>query len=222
MVRSLLAASDQLQSSPCIAAYTDIVYSVDSVLALSCVDADIAITYDPDWRQLWSARFSDPLVDAETFRLSPDGRHLAAIGARPTSLADVEGQYMGLFQFAPAGWATVWELLALDMTSLLQRLIDEEVPVGVTPAPWPWAEIDTPENLHLYEHDPRFAPLRAMLSDAFSRHPPLVISSGGRDELFESFGWGLPVEGLAWSSVQFNCYGVELGLGVDREVGSFG
>ena len=173
MVRSLLAASDQLQSSPCIAAYTDIVYSVDSVLALSCVDADIAITYDPDWRQLWSARFSDPLVDAETFRLSPDGRHLAAIGARPTSLADVEGQYMGLLRFAPAGWATVWELLALDMTSLLQRLIDEEVPVGVTPAPWPWAEIDTPEDLHLYEHDPRFAPLRAMLSDAFSRHPPL-------------------------------------------------
>ncbi len=48
-----------------------------------------------------------------------------------------------------------------------------------------------------------------------------VNSSAGRDKVVESFGWSVPVECFAWSSVQFACDEVEVVLGVLVEVGSF-
>ncbi|MET7671803.1 hypothetical protein, partial [Micromonospora luteifusca] len=36
------------------------------------------------------------------------------------------------------------------------------------------------------------------------RYPPGAVSGGGCNQVFvEYFGWILPVEGLAWSSVEF-------------------
>src|SRR5665811_378919 len=47
-------------------------------------------------------------------------------------------------------------------------------------------------------------------------------SSGGRNELVESVGWGVPAECLAWPRVELTCDLVEVGLAVNRQVGSFG
>ena len=44
----------------------------------------------------------------------------------------------------------------------------------------------------------------------------------GRDKLVVSFGWCIPSEQFAWSSVQFSRYEVKVLLGVLVEVGSFG
>ena len=63
---SLYQARDWLLSDDCIVAYSDI-YTEDSIVPLLNTQADISITYDPNWLDQWSKRFADPLEDAETF-----------------------------------------------------------------------------------------------------------------------------------------------------------
>jgi choline kinase len=157
MVRSLLAASDWLADDACVVSYGDIVYSPAAVLRLAEAAGELAITYDPNWQALWRRRFDDPLSDAETFRLSQDGS-LAAIGARPRTEHEVEGQYMGLLRFTPAAWARTRALLgrftdrqvdAMDMTTLLQALVYDGCRVNAVACPEPWGEVDSATDLRV-------------------------------------------------------------------------
>ena len=70
MVSSLACANEWLSNSPCIVSYSDIFYESLAVKSLMAISASIAITYDPNWITLWSKRFNNPLLDAETFSLS--------------------------------------------------------------------------------------------------------------------------------------------------------
>lgn len=158
MVRTLLAADAWLAAEACIVSYSDIFYSAATVAALSRVEADLAIAYDPHWHALWSQRFADPLADAESFHLDASG-NLATIGERCQSVSEIEGQYMGLLKFTPAGWAQVRELLLqcgdeaidrLDMTSLLRLLLQAGLPIAVSPVQGPWGEVDAADDLALY------------------------------------------------------------------------
>lgn len=159
MVVSLTKASGLLGRSPCIVSYSDIVYHPSHVVALEGSGADIAITYDLDWLGLWKARNeSDPLADAETFH-QEDG-WLKSIGAKPRSLDEVHGQYMGLLRFNPAGWNAVEAHLAtltperiarLDMTSLLSQLLAKETRIAAVPVRGRWCECDTESDLEAYE-----------------------------------------------------------------------
>ncbi len=163
MVSSLACAEEWITAGPCIVSYADIFYRAEPVRALMNSEARLAVTFDPDWRRLWEERFGDPLQDAETFRLKPDGT-LAEIGQRPTSLDDVEGQYMGLLRFTPKGWAEMDRLRQAltpevrdrsHMTGMLQRVIEAgRVPVGAIAATGPWGEIDTAEDLAVYRRRP--------------------------------------------------------------------
>lgn len=160
MVTSLARAADWLTAGPVIVSYSDIFYDAPTVTALMAAETPVAMTYDPDWEALWSGRFDDPLDDAETFRLTPDGQHLAEIGNRPQSLEEIEGQYMGLLRFTPAGWAAVEAVRAglddaardrLHMTGLLQHLIAKGASIAAVPCRGPWGEIDSVEDLAFYE-----------------------------------------------------------------------
>ncbi len=162
MVASLAAAVDWLRAGPVLVSYSDIFYPSEAPAALLAAAADIAITFDPNWLSLWSRRFDDPLSDAETFRLGPDGT-LREIGAKPSSLEQVEGQYMGLLRFTPAGWSHVEALREslpadrrdrLDMTGMLRLLLEQGVVIDAIPAPWPWGEVDSETDLAVYEGDP--------------------------------------------------------------------
>lgn len=154
MVATLACAKDWLLSGPCVVSYSDIVYKPDIVRKLMLSTADIAMTYDTDWLAQWSARFDDPLSDAETFRLNADG-NIREIGKKPTSLAEVEGQYMGLLRFTPAGWRAVEEQLAgknvdrLDMTSLLNGLLQAGNQVLGVPISGGWFEVDSARDLEV-------------------------------------------------------------------------
>jgi len=159
MVASLVCAAPWLVDDTCVVSYADIIYGADSVRRLVAAAGDIVIAYDPQWRRLWELRFEDPLADAETFRLAPDGR-LAAIGARAQRIEQIEGQYMGLLRFTPRGWRTVTDLLntlpaaeqdRMDMTSLLQRLLANDVPINTVAIAEPWYEVDSESDLRLYE-----------------------------------------------------------------------
>ncbi len=159
MVMSLAEARPWLRQEACLVSYSDIVYGQDTVARLKGAAGDIVISYDPNWRALWELRFADPLADAETFRSDADGR-LLEIGKRTDNIDAIEGQYMGLLRFSPTGWQQVEDSLAqlpdgeadrLDMTSLLQRLLQQGVTIQTVAITEPWYEVDSETDLRLYE-----------------------------------------------------------------------
>ncbi len=169
MVSSLATASSWLGEGPVIVSYSDIFYTGETVRALGATAGDIAISYDPAWLALWSARFADPLCDAETFRRDAGGR-LTEIGARADNLDQIEGQYMGLLKFGPSGWAAVGAVLdgleperraRIDLTSLLAALLARGTVITTVPVVGIWGECDSPSDLAVYEEwiaDGRLAP----------------------------------------------------------------
>jgi len=158
MVQSLRYASDILRSHTCIISYADIFYSPDTVRALKADGGPCAISYDPNWLDTWSARFSDPLTDAESFTLDSAGR-LIEIGQTVRDISAVHGQYMGLLKFTPDFWVRAEtffdnqdtaKLDGLDMTSFLNTMLKNNVPINTVKVVGDWGEIDTPEDLDLY------------------------------------------------------------------------
>lgn len=158
MIATLRRATTLLRQTPCLVSYGDILYRPDRVQALAQVDADIAITYDTDWKALWCARFSDPLSDAETFR--QENGWLTDIGQRAERISDIQGQYIGLLRFTPAGWAQVEEVLStlevavqkrIDVTNLLRILLERGVRVRCVPGAGAWCEVDGSNDVHLYQ-----------------------------------------------------------------------
>jgi choline kinase len=160
MVSSLAYAEDWLQKEPCIVSYSDIFYAPSAVESLMNSTASLAVTYDPNWLQLWTHRFGDPLLDAETFRLTPEGM-LAEIGNKPNSVDEVQGQYMGLLRFTPEGWAEVARIRSIlstaecdrmHMTGTLQRVIDAgQITITAGPYAGEWGEIDSAKDLSAYQ-----------------------------------------------------------------------
>jgi choline kinase len=159
MVMSLMQAAPWMRDDVCIVSYSDIVYPSAIVAKLMTAEAPISIAYDLNWLTLWQERFANPLSDAETFRLSDQSR-LVEIGNKPNNLAEVQGQYMGLLRFTPAGWETVDRYLQtlprsvkdkLDMTTLLRSLLQEKIEIRAVPIRDPWFEIDSESDLRRYE-----------------------------------------------------------------------
>lgn len=159
MVSSLACARAWLLAQPCIVSYSDLFYDSSAVASLMASDAPLAITYDPNWLALWQKRFDDPLLDAETFRLRSDGT-LSEIGAKPNSVDEVEGQYMGLLRFTPSGWLEIERIRStlpadtqnrMHMTGTLQRVIAAgRIPIDALPYRGEWGEVDSAEDLAAY------------------------------------------------------------------------
>jgi choline kinase len=159
MVMSLAAAAPWLRTGPLIVSYADIFYRSELVRGLASAPGQLVITYDREWRRLWTRRFADPLADAETFRIDAAGQ-LLEIGGKTARMDDIEGQYMGLFKFTPAAWSAVEALLStldssvrdrLDVTRLLRLLIaGKQLPISTFGTNGQWGEIDNPEDVALY------------------------------------------------------------------------
>lgn len=159
MVTSLTCAQDWLSSEPCIISYSDIFYEPEAVSLLMGTQAELAITYDPNWLNIWRRRFADPLSDAETFRLNADGT-LAEIGNKADSVQAIQGQYMGLLLIGPRGWQEISrvrdglsddECDRMHMTGTLQAIVQAgRVPVETVPYRGTWGEIDNESDLQAY------------------------------------------------------------------------
>ena len=160
MVVSLSCANEWLESDTCIISYSDIFYDRTAVGLLTNTDAHIAITYDPNWLALWEKRFVDPLCDAETFKIN-NRSEVLEIGGIPTSVNEVEGQYMGLIRFTPYSWETakiIFDDLSsqdrnkLHMTELLNVIAsDSALQVLAIPYHGIWGEVDSPSDLNVYK-----------------------------------------------------------------------
>jgi choline kinase len=160
MVWTLFCAEDELDGEVLLT-YGDIVYSRSILRAVLVSRADVAVAIDLDWEAYWRSRSEDPLADAETLKLAADGSILE-IGQKPRSLAEVEGQYMGLMKFSPAGVARLRATFhdarlagrvrgksveKAYMTDLLQAMIDAGHRLDAVPVHGEWVEVDTVGDL---------------------------------------------------------------------------
>ncbi len=161
MVYSLLQAREWLEHDTCIISYSDIVYSSLAVKSLCETSCDIAITYDPNWLELWSRRFADPLTDAETFKIDANG-FLLTIGDRAHTITEIEGQYMGLIKITAQGFNKICEFLnvqdekyinTVSMTQLFNNLlgikIDDSFKIATVPIVDKWYEFDSEKDLNM-------------------------------------------------------------------------
>ena len=137
--------------------YSDIVYSDKHIEDLIEQEGDIVITADNKWFDLWSARFENPLEDAETFKTA--GNNLIEIGSKNNEMKNIQAQYMGLLKFSPKGWGIAFKLFnslenevqdKLDMTAFLSMLINL-TEVKVVFVEGKWCEVDSYDDVVTYE-----------------------------------------------------------------------
>jgi len=160
MVQSLQSAKEWLKSTPCIVSYSDIFYDHSAITSLVQTDATLAITYAKNWLDLWSKRFEDPLSDAESFKLNED-HSLKEIGQKAQHVDEIEGQYMGLLKITPDSFKEMTHILKLlpvreknqlHMTGLLQKILERErIKIMTIPYDKDWGEVDSIEDLKVYE-----------------------------------------------------------------------
>jgi len=155
MVYSLFRAQEWLPASDTVVCYSDIIFTSRTIETLVEKTGDIVIANNVDWHDVWSKRFADPLVDAETFKRDSDG-FLTEIGKRPTTLADVQGQYMGLIKITPKGWKqfdsfrdgiSMARFSQIDMTSTLNELIQRKCRISTADVREDWYEFDSEDDL---------------------------------------------------------------------------
>jgi choline kinase len=157
MVASMLRALEVLDGT-ILFSYSDILYDPAVVQRLLQSEADFAVAYDTQWLDIWSQRFSDPLSDAESFKIGADGKILE-IGQAAHDVKDIQGQFMGLFKVSAraAGW--IRKLLAeqgagvdaLDTTGLLNLMITRGLSIVGVPTTGNWMEVDDQNDLKLAE-----------------------------------------------------------------------
>jgi choline kinase len=165
MVASLMCAAEVLDGQDdVLVAYGDIVYEPRVLEALCRDAAPLATTVDELWLRLWKLRNDDPIADAETLRIDASSQILE-LGKRPSSLDEIEAQYMGLIKVGadfsvelvrayrsldPKSLYDGRDLPNMYMTSFLQHLIDSGRPLRAVRIRGGWLEIDTASDLETY------------------------------------------------------------------------
>lgn len=161
MFVSLTKASLWLEREPCIVCYSDVVFSPEVIRRLAECRETLTIPYYTGYWALWARRMENPLEDLETFRVTAEG-NLLEIGKKPERRADIQGQFMGIIRFTPESWAQVQDTIRhtlpkpvekLDMTTLLNAMVEQGHPVSAFPTDSLWLECDTQEDIELYERE---------------------------------------------------------------------
>ena len=166
MVSTLFAAEDFMQpGEDLIISYGDIVYKPEVFEKLLATQGDLVVAADLDWYDLWKMRMENPLDDAETFKMTEDGKVLE-LGKMPKTREDAQAQYIGLIKIAGNKVADfIQHYHAMDkaakydgkdfdnmyMTSLIQNIIDSNWDVCAALINRGWIEVDSVEDLIAYE-----------------------------------------------------------------------
>ena len=166
MVETLFCARDYMvQGEDLLICYGDIVYEPRVMRVLLGSISPVSLVADSSWRKLWQLRMTDPLDDAETFKMDVNGA-IHELGKVPTSYDEVEAQYMGLIRvrgdhvdkfirfYENMDRSKIYDGKDFDnmyMTSFLQQLIDHEWHIQSCLVNNGWLEIDTAAELELYQ-----------------------------------------------------------------------
>ena len=159
MFLSMMEAQDWLTIEPCHVCYSDVIFSANAIKSLASSDASLAITYYTGFWELWNLRMEEPLSDLETFKID-DRNMLLEIGKKPQAKRDIMGQYMGLIRFTPESFDWVLKTIEtplpktiakLDMTTLLQGMLEQGYPIQAIAVNELWLECDTQQDIEAYE-----------------------------------------------------------------------
>jgi L-glutamine-phosphate cytidylyltransferase len=163
MVESLWRAKDALKHGALIC-YGDILCAPRVIAAAAGAPHDVAVAVDSKWKEYWTARFGDPLKDAESLAMDEAGR-LRSIGQKVSSVDAIQAQYLGLIRLSAKGAKILVDAYTakradpkarkMFMTDLLQGAIDAGVPVQSVPVSGGWLEIDSRSDLELAEKSTR-------------------------------------------------------------------
>lgn len=161
MVYSLFCATDEFPTDEdLIISYGDIVYEKRVVDALLDCNSPICVVVDNCWKSLWEERFENPLTDAEVIELSDSGQ-IQSIGNKPDTYDQIDTQYTGLVKIRSDHINTFVQeyrnleaeaddYVSLDMTTFLQRLIDNNHILRAVIVEGGWLEVDTMSDLEHY------------------------------------------------------------------------
>ncbi len=144
--------------------YGDILFCEKTLLKVSNSSADVSVAVDTDWLRLWKMRMENPLEDAETMRISSEGKILE-LGGKTKNISEIQGQYIGLFKISMKAKGVVlqaWKKLneeglvgdkspkKMYMTEFIQHLIDLGLNVEAITFQGGWVELDTLKDLEVY------------------------------------------------------------------------
>lgn len=164
MVYSLFCAENEF-TDDVIISYSDIVYNSSVSDTLMVSNAPISVIADKQWLKLWELRMENPLDDAESLKL--DGHNnIIEIGKKTKTYSDIQGQYIGLIKIKKEAIGKVKQFYySLDklklydgkdfnnmfMTTFIQLIIDNLMPVKAVFIKGNWLEIDSHSDLSAYE-----------------------------------------------------------------------
>lgn len=165
MLYSLLCAKNILTSGEDILiSYGDIIYEPNLIKNFLENSSNISIAADPEWLNLWSYRFNEPLDDAETFKANDEGE-LLEIGNKARNLNDIQAQYRGLIKISSIYIDKFLNLCEtyraefndnafknLSMTEFLMYLINKNEKIEASFYPGGWLEFDNKSDLDLYNN----------------------------------------------------------------------
>ena len=184
IVSSFMTASPERLGGDVVVVYGDIVYQPETITAAltsgSCPPG-VTVPINTRWKPLWSARMEDVYADAESLVLADDGTILE-IGQSATGPEHVQGQFMGIVCLAESTVAPFVDHYRdvqcrdgvphprhWDMTRLLTSWIESGHRVRSVPISGGWLEVDTDEDLRLYEQlyaEGRLQPLCSLRAGA--------------------------------------------------------
>lgn len=159
VLASLLTAKSWLDTTECIIAYSDILYTPTTIKMLIESPKDIVITYNTNFLELWKQRFEDPLIDLETFKTNKQSM-LLEIGDSTNKIEEIEGQFMGLLKITPDGFNDICRIMKsqkldvinqLDITGALQLMLKENISINTIKCDEFWIEVDNEKDLNLYQ-----------------------------------------------------------------------
>ena len=166
MVWTLFEAKDHFsKQADLVIGYGDIVYEKRVLEDLLACPDEIGLVTDQGWFNYWQQRLENPLDDVESFRVNQDG-YVTELGQQPKNLDEIQGQFTGLFKFRSDRAASLFDVYsAMDknrnydgqpfekmyMTSFIQHLINLKWRVKAVPTKHGWLEVDTADDLELYE-----------------------------------------------------------------------
>lgn len=164
MLASLFCAESEM-TDDIIISYADIIYKQEILELLANDKSDLSVVIDSNWKELWSIRMENPLADAETLKINAAG-NIYELGKKPQSYADIEGQYIGLIKIKKDALKkiiayyhnldkrAIYDGKNFDnmfMTTFIQSIIDNLMPVRPVFIIGGWIEIDSVEDLNNYE-----------------------------------------------------------------------
>ncbi len=165
MVKTLFCAEEFINDGEdLLITYGDIIYEPRVLKSLINTNSPIAISIDIDWEKLWQIRMEDPLSDAETLKLK-DKIYVEELGKKPRSRREIQGQYMGLIKVRAdtvKAFKETWHSLDkksfydgedidnIYMTSFIQKFIDDGFKVEAAFTKGGWLEVDSRDDLDLY------------------------------------------------------------------------